>query len=198
MSLQYEWLRQLGADAENTVVGLARDIQPVQAKLADDSISNVHLFQADMTDHKALTAAATETAKFLDSVDYLIVNGAYQSKDYSGMKPTDYIGKEDILRKDMTTSLEVNVIGVIYSINAFLPLVQKSGIKKIVVISTGMADPEIALQCGFETLVTYSAIKAALNMVVVKYAVELKSAGITLLALSPGVVNTRETPRRYL
>jgi len=33
-------------------------------------------------------------------------------------------------------------------------------------------------------------MKAALNMVVAKYAVELKSEGFKLLALSPGLVDT--------
>jgi NAD(P)-dependent dehydrogenase (short-subunit alcohol dehydrogenase family) len=193
--LGYEWLRQLSSDPANTVIGLARMAASVESRLAADKITNVHILQADMADYNALNAAAADAAGVTNgSVDYLIINGAYNAPELSQIPLTAFVGREDDLRKDMIASLDVNVLGVIYSINAFLPLVRKSNIKKIVVISTGLADTERVPATGVSIFVIYSTMKAALNMVVAKYSAELKGDGITLLALSPGLVNTKETP----
>jgi NAD(P)-dependent dehydrogenase (short-subunit alcohol dehydrogenase family) len=149
-----------------------------------------------MADHKSLKAAAASTAEITNgSLDYLIVNGVYSDASLSKFQPSEFIGKEEILKTDMTRSLEVNVVGVIYSINAFLPLIRKGAVKKITVIATGMADTEMTTKHDIGGALTYSTIKAALVMVVAKYAVELKNEGIILLALCPGVVNTREVMR---
>jgi NAD(P)-dependent dehydrogenase (short-subunit alcohol dehydrogenase family) len=194
---QYEWLRQLSSQPENTVVGLARTVAPVIAKLSADGITNVHVIQADMADHKYLNVAAVEVSNITNGfIDYLIVNGAFSDPATTKVTPTSIIGCEDALRKDMISSLEVNVLGVIYSINAFLPFVREGNVKKIIAMSTGLADPDAVMELGIRGTLTYSTMKAALNMVVAKYAIELKSEGITLLALSPGLVNTRETPRK--
>jgi NAD(P)-dependent dehydrogenase (short-subunit alcohol dehydrogenase family) len=168
----------------------------VESRLAADKITNVHILQADMADYNALNAAAADAAKINNgSLDFLIINGAYNAPELSQIPPSSFVGREDDLRKDMRASLDVNVLGVIYSINAFLPQVRKGKIKKIVVISTGLADTERVPMTSVSTFVTYSTMKAALNMVVAKYGAELKGDGITVLALSPGVVATKETPR---
>jgi NAD(P)-dependent dehydrogenase (short-subunit alcohol dehydrogenase family) len=186
----------LSSDPANTIIGLARTASSVRSKLNADKITNVHILPADMIDHIALNEAAAEAAKLTNgSVDYLIVNGAHNDYDIAKLPPTSFIGREDVLRKDMAASLDVNVLGVMYSINAFLPLVRTSSVKKIIVISTGLADTENVPKNGLPTFVTYCAMKAALNMIVAKYSVELKKDGIILLALSPGIVATKETPR---
>jgi len=155
-------------------------------------MQNVHLVQGDMADNDSLVAAAAKTAKLTaGSVDYLIINGVYTNQSETLLSPSEFSGKEQLLTESMTQSLKVNVLGSIFSINAFLPLVRKSKIKKIIVITTGLADRDMVAQSTMSFSVTYSSMKAALNMVVAKYAVELKNEGIILLALSPGLVDTR-------
>jgi NAD(P)-dependent dehydrogenase (short-subunit alcohol dehydrogenase family) len=136
--------------------------------------------------------AALEVSKITDSIDYLIVNGAYISLKSSHFQPSQFTGHAAELREEMVDSLDVNVIGVVYSINAFLPLVRKGAAKKITVISTGMADADMVVQHDIPGSMIYASMKAATNVVVAKYAVELRGEGITVLALSPGVVNTQE------
>jgi NAD(P)-dependent dehydrogenase (short-subunit alcohol dehydrogenase family) len=196
--LQYEWLRHLSSDAANTVIGLARTAAPVESKLAADKITTVHVLEADMINPASLNTAAADVTELTNgSIDYLIVNGAFSDPNTQNLLPTAFIGREGVLRKDMITSLEVNVLGVMHSINAFLPLIRKSYVKKIIVISTGLADTENVPKTGNPSFVTYSSMKAALNMVVAKYSVELKEEGIIVLALSPGIVTTRETLRTH-
>ena len=144
-----------------------------------------------MADNKCLIAAAAETEKLTGgTVDYLIINGVYINPAESFLSPSEFSGKEELLTNSMIQSLKVNVLGAIFSINAFLPLVRKSNIKKIIVITTGLADRDMTEKSTISFWLIYSSMKAALNMVVAKYAVELKSEGIKLLALSPGLVDT--------
>ena len=188
-------MRQLSSDPDNIVIAVNRNVAPVEVKLKADNIKNVSLFQADMTDHHALTTAAAEAAKTTGgSLDYLIVNGVHYPST-TAVPPTSFTGREDLLRDDMIASFNVNVLGVMFTINAFLPLIRNGSVKKIIVMSTGLADPDFTLKFGMPTSVVYSTIKAALNIVVSKYALELKSDGIIVLALSPGLVNTSEKPR---
>lgn len=194
--LGYQWLKTLSADKANTVIGMARTPAPVHDKLAADGISNVHVLQADLVDNQSLTAAAAEVSKLTGgSVDYLIVNAAYQNHKTASLTPTSFIGHEDVLVEEMRQHLDVGVIGVIQAINAFLPLVRKSSIKKIIAISSGMADFEFVDQAEIAFGVSYGATKAAMNMIIIKYGIELKDEGVTVLALSPGLIDTREEPR---
>lgn len=156
-------------------------------------MQNVHLIQADMADNVSLVAAAAKTNLITGgSVDYLIVNGAYVNLEETFLSPSEVVGKEDLLTSSMTESLKVNVLGAVFSINAFLPLVRKSSIKKVTVISSWFADRDWAEKSSISFNMTYSTMKAALNIVITKFAAEFKSEGIIFLALSPGMVDTTQ------
>lgn len=179
------------------MVGIARSPGPVREKVAADGIANVHIVQGDMADNASLLSAAIAVGKITaGSLDHLIINGVYSDATLAQLTPSQFSGKEDILRRDMIASLEVNVLGTVYSVNAFLPLLRNGTMKKIVSISSGLADLDFTLLSGNPKFLTYCSIKAALNMVIAKYSQELKHEGFTCIALSPGLVNTQETPRK--
>ena len=123
-------------------------------------------------------------------MDHLIVNGAYLSQDSEFITPSEYVGKEALFLSELQTSMATNVAGMLYSINAFLPLIKKSKIKKVIVISSGLADTELFEVAGMTSAVPYTISKSAANLLIVKYAVEFKDDGIKFLALSPGFVMT--------
>jgi len=146
-----------------------------------------------MTSADSLTAAASSTSALTNgALDYLIINGVHARPELMPLTPTSFIGRESLLREDLMAAMDVNVLGAMNSINAFLPLIRAGATKKIIAISTGLADTESVPKAGVAWGVVYSISKAALNMVVAKYAAELKGEGIVLLALSPGLVNTKE------
>lgn len=91
---------------------------------------------------------------------------------------------------------DVNVIGVVHTINTFLPLIRAGSTKKLITISSGIAESDLTVQAGFSVTAPYSISKAAVNMVVAKYAAEYKKDGLIFLALSPGLVNTQESTRK--
>ena len=86
--------------------------------------------------------------------------------------------------------LRPNVIGVAQTINAFLPLVRKGKEKKVLVVSSVMGSPVYAMKTRAERAVGYAISKAALNMIVAKYALACKDDGIVIVAVSPGSVKT--------
>jgi NAD(P)-dependent dehydrogenase (short-subunit alcohol dehydrogenase family) len=170
----------------------------LQSQLSIDGITNIHTFSADLTSPSSLAAAAIQVSKLTGGkVDHLIVNGAYVSEKTAGVSPTGFIGQEELLKSDFETSIATNVVGFIYTVNAFLDLVKASTVKKVIVISTGMTEPDLIEKASVTASVAYSASKAATNVVVYKYAAELKKDGVIFLALSPGLVRTGPSEEMY-
>lgn len=83
-----------------------------------------------------------------------------------------------------------NVIGIAQTIQAFLPLVRKGQQKKILVVTSSMGSPAFALDALSDNCIAYSTSKAALNMIVAKYALACKDDGVIFLSVSPGLVKT--------
>ncbi|PVH75014.1 NAD(P)-binding protein [Cadophora sp. DSE1049] len=192
--LGFAWLQYLSKDPRNTVIGLVRTTAVVEERLVKEGISNVHILHGDMSDHQSLTNAASSASSILPdgALDIIIVNGYTAMNETLKIPPSGFASQPDLLHKDMHASLDVNAIGVVNSMNAFLPLILRGRAKKIIVISTGGADPDLAVAMGIPFQFTICVMKAALNMVVAKFAAELKSQDVKVLALSPGVVSTAE------
>lgn len=93
-------------------------------------------------------------------------------------------------KQDFLSSFQVNVLGLVNTVQAFLPLVKKGEIKKVVNISTGMADINLINAVDVAVSTPYSVSKAAANVVIAKYSAALKEEGILFLSISPGLVAT--------
>jgi NAD(P)-dependent dehydrogenase (short-subunit alcohol dehydrogenase family) len=85
----------------------------------------------------------------------------------------------------------VNVVGTVYTINAFLPLLKNGALKKVITLSTGAGDLDFTFAAKYAINAPYSVSKAALNMVNSKYAVRYADEGFIFAAVSPGLVNTQ-------
>jgi NAD(P)-dependent dehydrogenase (short-subunit alcohol dehydrogenase family) len=85
---------------------------------------------------------------------------------------------------------KTNVVGNIHLFNLFMPLILKGQQKKIIAISSGMADDTLASKYGIAGQGPYSISKAALNTVVAKYQAEYRDDGVLVLAICPGMVDT--------
>jgi NAD(P)-dependent dehydrogenase (short-subunit alcohol dehydrogenase family) len=90
------------------------------------------------------------------------------------------------------------VIGVVRTINAFLPLLKSGRAKKVITLASALGDLEFTLKTGLPSNAPYSVSKAAVNMVNVKYANELREDGFLFLALSPGFVDTSTGKRKFI
>ncbi|KAK7688564.1 hypothetical protein QCA50_008102 [Cerrena zonata] len=118
------FVEELSADSRNTVFALTRNKPNSSALLELESkLKNVHVLQADITDVPSLRSVAKEVEKVTGgTLDVLINNGAYLSKERNTYTLDTYDGKEDLLDSDCETFFKVNTLGVIKTINVFLPL----------------------------------------------------------------------------
>ena len=72
-----------------------------------------------------------------------------------------------------------------------MPLIVKGDAKKVISISSGMADNDLVTKFGVYEAGPYTVSKSAMNMVVSKFQAEYESDGVLFLSVSPGVVDTR-------
>ena len=77
--------------------------------------------------------------------------------------------------------------------NAFLPILRKGVAKKIVIMSTQGSKPDIVFKLRIPTMAAYGTTKAALEMVMAKYAVLLEKENFTVISVCPGLVDTSAT-----
>jgi NAD(P)-dependent dehydrogenase (short-subunit alcohol dehydrogenase family) len=190
--LGYAFVRHLAAIPGNTVIGMVRNKDATLARLEKDGITNISIVQADITDREALSAAYEEVKNLTKgSLDILINNAALidENSAYKTLLDDDLA----VLEEDLTSSFRANVVGVANTVNIFLPLIRAGKEKKVITISSGMADTELINRFGIPIAAPYSISKAATNALVAKYNAALgKSEGILFLALSPGLVDTSE------
>jgi NAD(P)-dependent dehydrogenase (short-subunit alcohol dehydrogenase family) len=202
--LGYAFVRHLAAIPGNTVIGMVRNKEASLARLEKDGITNVSIVQADITDRETLATAYEEVARITagshgshgsqgshGSLDILINNAAVINERSAYLTlPEDDL---TLLEEDLMTSFRANVVGVANTINTFLPLLRAGKEKKIITISSGMADIELINRFSVPIAAPYSISKAAVNALVAKYNAALgKSEGLLFMALSPGLVDTSE------
>jgi NAD(P)-dependent dehydrogenase (short-subunit alcohol dehydrogenase family) len=94
------------------------------------------------------------------------------------------------LDEDILSSIRTNVLGNIHLFSLLIPLIQKSDIKKVITITSGMADLDFIAQYDIAVAAPYSISKAAMNAAVAKFSAQYRKDGILFLALSPGLVDT--------
>lgn len=105
------------------------------------------------------------------------------------------------LEEDLLKSFRINVIGNIHLFNLYLPLVLKGRAKKVITLSTGLADDQFTAKLEIDGSSPYAISKAAMNTAVAKFSAAYAREGVLFVAISPGVVNSgyddaRECTRR--
>ena len=181
-----EIARQLGAQGMTVLLG-ARDAgrgAEAAGELAREGI-DAHAISLDVTDKKSIAAAADQIEKDYGRLDVL-VNNAGIALDNGPASTLDV--------ETMRRTFETNVFGVVAVTQAMLPLLKKSEAGRVVNLSSGLgsltqnSDPNWGF-AGVKPL-AYNSSKAALNMVTVIFAAELKDTGIKVNAADPGYTAT--------
>jgi len=181
-----EIARQLGAQGLTVLIG-ARDEgrgAEAAAELQKEGI-RAHSIPLDVTDQASIDAVA----KMLES-DYgrldVLVNNAGIALDGGPASSLDV--------DTLSRTYETNVFGVFAVTKSFLPLLKKSDAGRIVNMSSGLgsltqnSDPTWGF-AGVKPL-AYNSSKAALNMITVIFAAELKDTLIKVNAADPGFTAT--------
>ncbi len=84
------------------------------------------------------------------------------------------------------------MVGVIHTINAFLPLLRAGEMKKCIITSSTMGSVRFILHNNMIFGPGYSMSKAAMNVAAAKFAAQYRDEGIVFLSINPGFVKTLE------
>jgi len=191
-----EFVRQLSVNSANIVVGLVRNKNTATDLVAlQNRTKYIHILQADITDRKALKAAAEEVRVLTGgTLDCLINNGAYTTLDRMFYTLDSYPEDEqDLFDQDIENNFRTNTLGPIYVTNAFLSLLRATAAtktSKVISITSLVGDCKAITATEIPQGAAYSISKAGLNMAMAKYGARFKDENIIFLSLSPGLVNT--------
>jgi NAD(P)-dependent dehydrogenase (short-subunit alcohol dehydrogenase family) len=167
--------------ARNVERGQQAVLQLRQAGLAD-----VHPIEIDVTKQDAITAAAQLIEKDYGRLD-ILVNNAGISLHGDGLPS---MADVDVVQKIFDT----NFFGALRVAQTMLPLLRKSSAGRIVNLSSGLgsltfnSDPAWAFR--EVKVIGYNASKAALNMLTVHLAYELRGTKIKVNSADPGYTKT--------
>jgi len=187
------FVKVLGENPANIVFALVRN--PGAAQQLNDFVAthkhkNVHIVQADMDDLKSIQNAAETVRKVTDGkLDVLINNGALTKQERASVALGAY-EDPNLLEEDMTTFFKTNVVGVIHTINSFLPLLRAGEMKKCIITSSTMGSVRFILHNNMTFGPGYSMSKAAMNVAAAKFAVQYRDEGVVFLSINPGFVKT--------
>ena len=192
--LGYEFVQQISREPSNTVFALVRNVEKATA-LNDLSSSwkNIHVIHCDVTQPADIEAAAAAVGTATGgSIDVLIHNAYAVDFETVASPPSAFTAENaTVAKKAIDVALGTAVYGVLWLTNAFLPLIRKGKDKKIIHLSSGIVDLALVEKTGVTSGVPYAISKASTNILVAKFAAELRDEGIWVLALSPGWVNTQ-------
>ena len=182
-----EIARQL-AETDVTVLLGSRDAERGRAAIAELSASglNVEAIEIDLNDESTIARAAERIAAEHGRLDILVNNAGIV--DAADGPPS--MAQAAAARRLM----ETNFIGTLAVTQAMLPLLRRSRAGRIVNLATTLGslaingDPSSPY---YEArLIGYNASKAALNMLTVQLAAELKATPIVVNSVAPGYVRT--------
>ncbi|KAA0594918.1 NAD(P)-dependent dehydrogenase (short-subunit alcohol dehydrogenase family) [Azospirillum lipoferum] len=182
-----EIARQLAAAGVFVVVG-ARD--PGRGRAAAETLAlegfGVQFVRLDVTDPTSVEAAAEVIDSEHRRLDILINNAGIV--DAQDGPPTT--AAPDAVRRIM----ETNFVGALRVTQAMLPLLRRSKAARIVNLASSLGslavngDPTSPYYSA--RLIGYNASKAAVNMLTVQLAAELRDTPIVVNSVSPGYVKT--------
>lgn len=184
----FEVARQLGKAGRTVVIG-ARNPElgrAAAAKLLDLQI-DARFVALDVNQERTVETAATLASEF-ECLDILVNNAGIIATGEGDGPPSR--AKAGVVERTLRT----NFLGALIVIQAMLPLLRKSHAGRIVNISSGLGSIEYNGDPNWEFAAVkhlgYSASKAALNMLTVQLAFELRDTRIKVNSADPGFTAT--------
>jgi NAD(P)-dependent dehydrogenase (short-subunit alcohol dehydrogenase family) len=185
----FETARQLGQKNITVLLG-ARDAVKGQAaaeKLRKEGI-DARAIEIDVSKPESVQQAAAQVERDFGRLDILVNNAAVMKDDT----------EKEISEQSLATwreTFDTNVLGVIATTQAFLPLLRKSDAGRVVNLSSILGSIEFHATPGspvYESKDTpaYNVSKSAVNAYTVQLAYELKDTKIKVNAAHPGWVKT--------
>ena len=167
-----ETVKQLANNSSFSIIAFSRNVAKMKTEF--DDLNNVKVAHLDLEDSN-IENQINSGLKDIKQVDILINNAGYLVN-----KPFDRL-----THTDLTKSYQINVIGVMQSVQAFLPKMKNGG-HIVNISSVGGFQGSVK----FPGLAAYSTSKAALCSFTELFAEEYKESNIQMNCLCLGAVQT--------
>jgi 3-oxoacyl-[acyl-carrier protein] reductase len=154
---------------------LAATVTELEGEVQAGSSARVRSFAGDVADRASCLRLAEEAEVAMGGIDVLCAN--------AGIFPECRL--DDMTEQDLTTVLDTNVKGTVWSVQAALPALTRSG-RGRVILTSSITGPVT----GYPGWAHYGASKAAQLGFMRTAAVELAPRGITVNAVLPGNIAT--------
>jgi NAD(P)-dependent dehydrogenase (short-subunit alcohol dehydrogenase family) len=173
-----EFVRQYTADGW-AVFAACRDPKAAKklATLAKGSGGKLIMLAMDVTDRESVRSAAGQLKR--EAIDLLINNAGTSGVPEQTTGHVDY--------ENWARVLDVNTMGPLRVVEAFLDHIVRSQRRLIITITSGMGSLTDNTSGGS---IAYRTSKAAVNMAMRSVAVDLAARGITCVVVNPGWVRT--------
>jgi NAD(P)-dependent dehydrogenase (short-subunit alcohol dehydrogenase family) len=176
-----EFVRQYAAKGYTVIATTRRTSATDELTSLAKQYPAIRIELLDVTVQQSVDALAAKYKQM--PIDILINNAAITPRsesDYQGLAGIDF----ELARQYQ----DVNALGPVRVSKAFMSQVAASRLKKIITLSSKAGS--FAEGPNMPMMHAYRASKAALNMFMHTIAMETTKQGVTLVMLSPGVVNT--------
>jgi NAD(P)-dependent dehydrogenase (short-subunit alcohol dehydrogenase family) len=180
--------RQLGQAGCFVLIGARNPAlgQEAAAKLQQENL-DVRFIEIDLGRRETIRTAAAAIDKDFQRLDILVNNAAIAVQGGDGPPSS---AKVEVVQSTMQT----NFLGTLEVTQAMLPLVRKSLAGRIVNVSSDLGSlakqGDRSWKYAPVKLIGYSASKAALNMLTVQLAYELRETAIKVNSVNPGYTAT--------
>jgi len=155
-------------------------------KLKQSGLNDVHFIEIDVTKQETITAAAQAIDAQYGRLDILMNNAGINLRG-DGLPS---VADPAVVQRVFDT----NFLGALRVAQTMLPLLRKSAAGRIVNISSGLGSLSLSSDPAsphYDTkLIGYCASKAALNMLTVHLAYELRDTNIKVNSANPGFTKT--------
>lgn len=160
----------------------AREAAKGQQAVADLAPEGEVLYlEVDLNNHATLAAAAAHLQRAEGRLDILVNNAGINVPGDGSPGTADVESIEQVLH--------TNFLGTLAVTQAFLPLIRQATAGRIVNVSSPLGSLTLVGQHDW-SLLGYSASKAALNMLTVQLAYELRETAIKVNSANPGYTAT--------
>ncbi|KAK3390034.1 hypothetical protein B0H63DRAFT_464685 [Podospora didyma] len=192
--LGLEFVRQLSQSPENTILALTRslssDLGPLkEAIAASSSPANTHILECDTSNLLSIHTFSKEAGKILHplgkKIDFLLNSAA--------VNPASWQSSLSLGPDDLSHQINVNVVGPAKTVEFLLGSDLLAKDVRILNMTSGLGSLSVSSGIKPRKCAGYSISKAALNMLSVHQAEDLKAKleGAVVIVMDPGWVKTR-------
>jgi NAD(P)-dependent dehydrogenase (short-subunit alcohol dehydrogenase family) len=179
-----EFVRQLSSQPSTTIIAGVRSTSNDTSALSSlNSSKNIHIIECDASSLNSLSAVEPAVAKILSEsgskLDFLF--------NVAGINATSSDTSLTLTPESLENHMQTNVFGPAKLVQILSPLLARGAV--VLNMTSGLGSLQVATE--ITKCCTYSMSKAALNMLTIHQAKDLKEQGVKVICMDPGWVKTR-------